>query len=913
MGDYFTAPTGSPLPPPEPDAPPPLFEEAAANFGLGLAKSGTLGGFVAQLGDMLFALVAKVLGLLINSLAIVFVTLMGLVGQISEDARMGIGLLTAGTLKELFGADVAAADVNGATSGPGRQAAANAMGKAVVGTMFNGSQPDPQGGIVPSDNAANTFLSVVMKMELNGWLESWVTDGLSAHFLEKYGELKDGISRSLGLGRLSRQVFRAPLKILVSDPYTNLLNQKYRPRHWDIDALMAQLNRGQITRAQLSAPLGNQGYTEAQIDELVRKSQKVLSIGDLEYKASRGVASPDYIHATLVTLGYTDGAADDLIDLWRDKRIQKYRMEMVSVAEGAFVAGNLLLGDFNTVVQQCGLSAEEQDWIVQVAQLKRAVKIRHLSEGEIIKGIEDGILNFNDLKAWSVREGMPLQEELFLELETQFAENKASAVAKAKAATAAAKVTTANAKLQAAQQKAAAAKTAAATAGLTAVQAGTLVKDGIWTTAQYTAFLTAHGFGPDAIEANVELLHAAQSATAAKTAVAGTVRSSAAAKGLNLAQLEKAVVEGIVTEDRLRSFLIGSGYSADDAEIVVELTHNELTAAQVKKDAAAAAHAKAATKSISIPDLDRAVRLGLTTVDAYKAALTKAGFDAGSIALLVGILQSQLASDKATAAKSAVASSVTTSKGITIGQLEQEVIAGVRPIGDYGAALVAAGYGHEDQVDLTALLQLKVDQAKSTAAKKAAATKTLAARGISLSAAERAVKLGVVPVSVYTALLQSLNYTPDAVQVLTNSLIAELGAAKKAQATATSAANTLAAKQISLPDLEKAVIAGVRPIGDYTAVLSSAGYGAGDVDTLTQLLQLKVDQAAAAAAAHADAEGAATQKGISLGKEEAAVVAGDKTMADYDALLFALGYDDVDRATLESLLQAKIDAKAAKG
>lgn len=913
MGDYFTAPEGSPLPPPEPDAPPPAFEELAANLGLGLAKSGTFGAFLAQLLDVLVAAGMRLLGSIINILASLFVFLMGLVGQVSEDARAGIGKLTAATLKELFGAEVAAADVSGATSGPGRQAAANKMGQAIVGTMFAGTQAQEGGGVVPSANAADTFLSAVMKLELNGWLESWVSDGLSAHFLEKYGELKDGISRSLGLGRLSRQVFRAPLKILVSDPYTALLSQKYRPRHWDIDALMAQLNRGQITRAQLSTPLGNQGYTEAQIDELVRKSQKTLSLGDLEYLASRGGASAGSIHGSLVNLGYTDGGADILIDLWHDKRIQKYRMELVSTGEGAFVAGNLLLGDFTTIVQSSGLQPDEQDWIVQVAQLKRAVKIHHLSEGEIIKGIEEGILNFGDLKAWAVREGMPIQEELWLELEVLTAENKASALAKAKAATAKGKVDAANAKLQIAQQKAAAVKTSAALAGLTPAQAATLVKDNIWTIAQYTAFLTAHGFGPDAVQANVELIHAEQAATAAKRGAAGVAKTNAVAKGLNLAQLEKAVIEGIVTEDKLRSWLTGDGYSADDAEIIVDLTRNALTAAQAKKDAAAALHLQAKTKSISIPDLDRAVRLGLTTVDAYKAALQAAHFDAGSIALLVGILQSQVASDKATAAKSAAAAAVPTAKGITIGQLAAEVIAGIRPIGDYSTALTAANYGHEDQVDLTALLQLKVDQAKSVAAKKAAAGKALAAKGISLPAAERAVKLGVVPVSVYTSLLQSLNYTPDAVQVLTNSLIAELGAAKKAQTAATSAATTLAAKHISLPELEKAVIGGVRPIGDYAAALYGANYGASDVTTLMQLLQLKLDHAADAAAAHADAEGKATQKGISLGKEEAAILSGDKTMADYDALLSALGYDDVDRATLEALLQAKVDAKAAKG
>jgi hypothetical protein len=149
---------------------------------------------------------------------------------------------------------------------------------------------------VPSDTAANGYLSAVMRMELNGWIESFVTDGLSGHILEKYGDLKDGIARVLGLGRLSRQVFRAPMKILVSDPYTELLNQKYRPKQWPEALLIRQFLRGSIQRTDMSAPLGNQGYTEAQIDELIAEHAKPLGMGDIDYMLQRGMVDANGSH-----------------------------------------------------------------------------------------------------------------------------------------------------------------------------------------------------------------------------------------------------------------------------------------------------------------------------------------------------------------------------------------------------------------------------------------------------------------------------------------------------------------------------------------------------------------------------------------------------------------------------------------
>ena len=174
-------------------------------------------------------------------------------------------------------------------------------------------------------------------------------------------------------------------------------------------------------------------------------------------------------------------------------------------------------------------------------------------------------------------------------------------------------------------------------------------------------------------------------------------------------------------------------------------------------------------------------------------------------------------------------------------------------------------------------------------------------------------KLGVVPIGTYQSLLESAGYTSDAITVLSNSLLAEVAKETKTQTAANSATVALAKKNISLPEIEKAVLAeACSRSPTYTDTLTTNGYSAADAKVLTQLLQLKVEDAAHAAAAHADAQGKATQKGISLAAEEAAVIAGDLTMADYDTLLTQLGYDAVDRGVLEQLLQTKVAAVAAK-
>jgi hypothetical protein len=912
MGDFFTPPPGYPDVPPELSAPPPNFEDLGKNLGLGLAASGTMASWLLGLADILLQWVAKTLGFFLSKALTLFAWLIGLVDDTTNDAAAGFGQLVSATLKNLLGVTVDPSAVATRAPGPGRQAAANSMAQAILGTLFSQVNATPGQPIAPSDAAVNNYLAVCMNMELTGWLESWFTDGLSGHVLEKYGELKDGLARTLGLGRMSRQVFAPPLKVFVHDPYQQLLDQKFRPKLVDAGTAIQAFLRGAVDRPGLTALLGIQGYTEQEIDWLVSIHYKQLSLDDLNWLIARGQWTTQQAITVLTDLGWDSATAQILLNIAADKELQAYRKEAINVAEAAYVDGNMDLASFQNLVSGSGLTDVEQSWILSVANLKRQSKVTHLSRGDIEQGILDGIMSFTDLKAWATRVNMPADEEAYLELMILFKQNKETATAAAKAAAAKAKAAEAQAKATAAATKAAQALALAPDKGVTVAQAETLVKDGLWTFAQLTAFLTAKGYGGDAIDAIVSLLQTSIATTAAKTTTATGVKAAAGAKGLNLATVEKAVVAGVLTITDLQNFLTNDGYDAADAQVIIDLTNEAIATAQVKAAAKAAATAKAADKQISLPDLEHAVRLGLTPISTYNAALAAADFDPMSITLLDGLLNAQIATDAATATKRAGLVAAGATVGISIAQLEQEVINGIRPIADYTTTLAQLGYSPSDQTDLTALLQLKVDTAKETAAKKAAAGTALAARGISITQAEQAVKLGVVPMSTYQSLLQTAGFTPDAVNVLTNTLLAEVAKTAKTQSAANAAGVVLAAKNISLGDIEKAVIAGLQPISVYTDTLTANGYSDADADTLTQLLQLKVDHANQVAAAHADAIGQATQKGISLANEEAAVVAGDLTMQDYDTLLTQLGFDVIDRGVLEQLLQTKVAAAAAK-
>lgn len=912
MGDYFTPPPGYPQVPPEPSTPAPDFTSIGTGLWAGVEKAAGSGGILSSLFDTLVRWFTWLLGWMLSIAIRVVAKVFNVLGDITGDASVSYGVLVQSVLKDLFGVDVDAADVSTRRAGPNRQAVATKLGQTIINTMFAGVQADPAGGVVPSSAAADSFLSVVMNMELNGWVESWFADAVSYHLLEKWGDLKDGISRTMGLGRLSRQVFAAPLQVLVHEPYLALLHQKYRSKAPPEQAVINAFFRGEIPESKVSELLGNQGYTEQEIAWLVADHQKPLPIADIDYLLQRQVWTDNDAEQYLQGLGYTLADSHRIVAMLDDKRTFKYRQEMVSVAEAAYIRGDLDLTTFQQIVATLNLSQEETTWISNVATLKRSVAVRHLDLGQIETGIKEGVLSFGDLQQWAVRVNMPADQVAWLELILQVQINKQTATQAAKNAAAAAKATAAQARLTAAQAKAAAAKAAAADKGVSVAQAETLVEDGLWTFDQWAGFLTSRQYGPDAIASLTELLHAKLDAKTAAATKATGVRAAATAKGLSVAEAEQAVVDGILPMSDLESLLTAHGFDAADTQVLVELTQHKLDAANVKAAAVAAAKAKAAQKQLPLADVERAVRAGLTTIDTYNAALAKAGFAEVDIALLDGLLNVQITKDKATAAKQTAAAGTRTSHGITLSQLEQEVIQGIRPIADYTAELATLGYTIADQTDLTALVQLRTDQAKATAAHRAAATPALQLRELSIGQAETAVKLGALSITDYRKLLVEAGFDASAVDVLVNSLLAEVAKTAKTQAAASGASAALATRGLSLTDLERAVIAGDQPILTYTEALVRAGYTPAAVTDLAELLQLKIDHAATVAKSHSDAIGAATVRGIDLAKEEAAVIAGEVTNAQYDAYLTSLGFDAVDRSILEKQLAVRVAAAKAK-
>jgi hypothetical protein len=270
---------------------------------------------------------------------------------------------------------------------------------------------------------------------------------------------------------------------------------------------------------------------------------------------------------------------------------------------------------------------------------------------------------------------------------------------------------------------------------------------------------------------------------------------------------------------------------------------------------------------------------------------------------------------------------------LSSGQVEACVKAGVLAIVDYRVALEREGYPPEDVLALELLLETSIKagadveklRAQKAADAKAAADAKDAAdarkradaeaaaalkRRGPVSELERAAVRGLIPIDRVAEVLRA-DYDADTVQIYLDDITAQRADYIANQKKAADAAARAQNKGLSIAQAERAVFDDVLTLDDYARLLSRAEIAPADQQILVATLRAEKADADAAKRKRADAAAKASAQHINLATFEQLVRAGIRPIADYDALLSTLGYNDADRASLGALLQQHIDADAA--
>lgn len=196
----------------------------------------------------------------------------------------------------------------------------------------------------------------------------------------------------------------------------------------------------------------------------------------------------------------------------------------------------------------------------------------------------------------------------------------------------------------------------------------------------------------------------ADAARARRAATDGAVGSRA----LPLATVRRAVQLGVITPDAYELRLIEAGYSSDDVAIEMEMLLTEIASVQAARARRDELNAQADDKGLSLSQVERAVKANVSTLDDYRARAAGLGYSVNDVFTLTNTLQQELDVQADAQARHDVIAAETKTKTLSLGQLDQSVMAGLLTLDDYAANVTKMGYGDDDAELLVSLLSTKL-------------------------------------------------------------------------------------------------------------------------------------------------------------------------------------------------------------
>lgn len=940
----------APIDIPTPEIPPANFTTIGGMLAAGAAAA--KGGKYAF--QWLLDLIAKIVGVILTALIGIVEQFVLLIITAIFKAWNGNEQMTsqisAAALSGILGVPIAPGDLGGAGNAAGRPATNAALVDAITTAMGGPFIGGSATAIAPSATGANKFLGMAMNMAVEGWLQGWLADCFSYHELERFGDLKDILEKSLGIGRLSHQALRPPMKIFVRDPFTHLLNGTYHPTLLPLATALKEYTRGTLSYDLLTPITDALGIPQENLPAIINDLRPHVAPLQLANLVRTGQIDTPTAIAELKAFGYDDPTANWVLAAEDNARLIALAQQYVAAAEAAMVSRHMDVATFDGIVDAFTNTAQsfnagvgfgafgaatvpiftpaEAALVKSTAYLKRLHGMQLPPIGIAQQLLDVGLIGIDEfstlltLHGYTNGEATADQWSADVDAAIDFGSNTSwstwwelyatkkaidyETAQTAKADALKARQLRATTALMKAQAKAAAATADAEAKGVSIAKFETLVLDGLKTIAQYQAFLAMKGLAPDNVAAFTTILEGKLATKTGAATATGLVVGGSKAKGLSLAQLEAAVREGFLSPADFATELVALGYTADAAAVVGEELQNSIAAAKLKASSSAAAAAALGQRKVSLAQEETAVALGLQTLAQYEAMLTAAGFDPADVAILSAEAQAKVTAAQAAAKKKLASSGAPGTKPLAIAELEKLVRAGIRPISDYETALTDAGYDAADVASQMTLLNhlMVYDQHQAAAAGRSSALQTTG--GLSLSQVRTAVKLGIVPIAVYDQALTAAGTSSSDAAVLHASLIAEL-VARVSTAAAVKRVNTLLEAQgFTLASLEDQVLAGTLTPVAFQANLVAAGVLPADVADLAALVTDKLANAAATGQLVAVATAAAAAKSLSLAEAAAAVKAGLKDIVWYQSFVSGLGFDAADTAILVALEAAKV-------
>jgi hypothetical protein len=338
--------------------------------------------------------------------------------QTGIEAQVGPQLLkfASAGLRDFLGVDISADQLGLRGGTAGRGAAADSIGKHVIGSMFGTFRQG--GGITPEvglENAEN-LISAVIGTALEGWLGTTLGFGYITKDLPNWGDLDDVVARNLGMGRVTSRVLRPLIDALVLEPFTQYLNDKLRPALLTEAQATRAVNRGTIDEEAYFEIMGRHGWPRGIAAELRMQHTQQLSRSELQQLYDQRLLQADDVLMHLRAQGYSQGLAEGVFRLIQNDRVSSLRTALATTARDMFRDRDIDEDQARDVLRSIDYSEAEIAALLAVARVERARR-RRLTNAQAEEAFRFELLDADALRGHYEREGYsPRDVEVLLSL-----------------------------------------------------------------------------------------------------------------------------------------------------------------------------------------------------------------------------------------------------------------------------------------------------------------------------------------------------------------------------------------------------------------------------------------------------------------------------------------------------------------
>lgn len=858
--------------------------------------------------------VGVLVGLAVSAMSPIGIGLAKGIAQSEDLVAPHLAEIAAAAVSDTFGTEVSPNAFRSRRDPSGRKGAADALGAGFLNSIKGAG-----GAVEPNQEAAQRFLGMVMNMALEGWYQGWFFELMSSLVpyidvgkIESFAQLDDTIMQALGIGRMTRRVVQPLLNAQVITPLQWHVNKTYRPELLSVGEAVRQFHRGRWTREQLDEELARQGWSADRIDAFVNAQKKYFSAGDVRTFTDRNHWPMDKGIQHLRDQGFDEHTAVDALRLEGLRRIEQLEASEATAIIGAYVDRRINGSEFGTLLRAAVKNDAERALLEELAEVRRAVNIRHLSPGEARAAAKAGIVAVRDYRRALERDGYTPDavDALELLLRHELAEQRdVEELRREQQAERAA---------ERAQREAAAADRRAQVDADRARRRRGPVADleraairGLIPFERLQAVLAADYDG-DTVEILLALVEEDRQRYLAQLAAAEEARKRVVHRDLDVGALERAVMAGLLTPDEFAARLAFLKFDPADAALLAAVVREK----KADQDAAVTkrreAEERARRRRIDIGRLERLVRRGARSMADYDALLQQLGFEDADRAEMRTLLDLQIADDRAADAERAAARNRLEPRGLSLDQFRRAVVLGTRAEADYQRFMVDQHFTADAQAVLLADVRLAVADAEDARRRRAQPAPAPGARGLPLSTIQRAARLGIITPDTYLARLRSLGYADDDVSIEFELLLLEIADTQAARARRAAAEPEAEARGLSLAQVERAVRAGALTLEDYRAAAITAGLASDAVEIVVAVLAQEVGTLTEAREVRTIVLRQLADRNVSLEELEKAVTKGGQPIATFVAELQQRGIAIDEAELVAALLVDALEAAAAQ-